>query len=87
MRLDITAEDISTARARANDCRTHLWHNPLAIALERALNRKCVVTLTCAHIGAAGGEPGAVYRLSAEAIAYLDRWSRDRADPSFVLVF
>lgn len=73
------------ARQRAGDCRDHLWHNPVAIALERDLGTKACVSMRWAHV--ASGSLCGLHALTPDARYFLERWSRDRADQCFLLVW
>ncbi len=84
MRIEVTAEDIMLARKRAGESRSHLWHHPVAIALERACCAYAAITERRVHL--CGTLRTAVYDLHDEARYFHAQWLRDRAQPETSLL-
>lgn len=81
MHLDILASDVAQANAMVQGLdRSHNWHNPIAIALERRYGRNsAVVTDTMAHI--CGNGLIGRFELTDAAKAYLKAFREGRAWP------
>lgn len=83
--VDICAEDVSLATKRCNGKRNHLWHNPIAIALERRFGTGAFAVVTDERVFIATNAITWSYYLTELGKIYLRDWKAGKNDTSMSL--